>query len=60
MVVVMAANGYPASYEKNTPINKIEEASAGVPGTYTFHAGTSMKDGQLVATGGRVLGVTVR
>lgn len=54
--VVMAAKGYPGSYAKDTPINKLADASA-VPGAMIFHAGTALKDGQLVATGGRVLGV---
>lgn len=55
LTVVMASKGYPAGYDKNTPI-------AGLPTTASgekiFHAGTAMKDGQLVATGGRVLNVT--
>ena len=55
--VVMAANGYPGSYERGTPINGIE-AAGHVPGVHVFHAGTKMLDGQLVANGGRVLNVT--
>ncbi|MCJ8517581.1 phosphoribosylamine--glycine ligase [Pseudorhizobium tarimense] len=55
LTVVMASNGYPGSYEKNTPI-------VSLPTTGTdekiFHAGTAMNNGQLVATGGRVLNVT--
>jgi phosphoribosylamine--glycine ligase len=55
LTVVMAAKGYPGSYEKNTPINAIPEAGDGAK---VFHAGTALKDGALVATGGRVLNVT--
>ncbi len=55
LTVVLASKGYPASYDKNTPIAHVptERADAKV-----FHAGTAIKDGQLVATGGRVLNVT--
>ncbi|WP_428427749.1 phosphoribosylamine--glycine ligase [Pararhizobium sp.] len=55
LTVVMASKGYPGAYEKNTPIAKIPQADAG---TKVFHAGTALKDGQLIATGGRVLNVT--
>ncbi|TCU19058.1 phosphoribosylamine--glycine ligase [Rhizobium sullae] len=55
LTVVMASKGYPGSYEKNTPIVSLPEAG---DGTKVFHAGTSLKDGELVATGGRVLNVT--
>ncbi len=57
MCVVIAAGGYPASYEKGTPIHGLEEAGQ-VKDTVVFHAGTAMKDGQVVTSGGRVLGVT--
>ena len=55
--VVMAAGGYPGSYEKGHAIKGLEDA-AGIKDVVVFHAGTSVKDGQVVATGGRVLGVT--
>lgn len=55
LTVVMASKGYPAGYDKNTPIAKLPETAKGEK---IFHAGTAMKDGQLVATGGRVLNVT--
>lgn len=55
--VVMAAGGYPGSYEKGAVISGIEEADA-LEGTKVFHAGTDLKDGNVVNTGGRVLGVT--
>lgn len=55
LTIVLASNGYPASYEKNTPIAHVPDERADAK---VFHAGTSIKDGQLVATGGRVLNVT--
>jgi phosphoribosylamine---glycine ligase len=55
--VVMASGGYPGSYKKGYPITGIEDAES-VEGVKVFHAGTAMADGQLVTSGGRVLGVT--
>lgn len=55
--VVMAAEGYPGSYQKGTAINNLSQASA-LPDTIIFHAGTALENYQIVATGGRVLGVT--
>ena len=55
LTVVMASKGYPGAYEKNTPITHLPQASAGEK---IFHAGTALKEGTLVATGGRVLNVT--
>lgn len=57
LCVVMAAKGYPGSYPKDTPISNIEDATE-IKDLTVFHAGTAKKDGQLVSTGGRVLGVT--
>lgn len=57
LVVVMAAQGYPGSYEKNTVIEGIADANA-VAGVTVLHAGTKAEDGRILATGGRVLGVT--
>ncbi len=54
--VVMASKGYPDSYEKGFEITGLAEAEK--EGTVVFHAGTAMKDGKIVNTGGRVLGVT--
>ncbi|KAF7138105.1 hypothetical protein RHSIM_Rhsim07G0227800 [Rhododendron simsii] len=60
MVVVMASNGYPGSYEKGTVIRNLEEAEQ-VPCVKVFHAGTALdSDGNFIATGGRVLGVTAK
>ena len=55
--VVLAAPGYPGSYEKGIPIQGIEKAGAD-PHTVVFHAGTALQDDVLVSSGGRVLGVT--
>ena len=55
--VVMAANGYPGSYKKNTIISNIAAAEASGP-VRVFHAGTKQSEGQIVAIGGRVLNVT--
>ncbi|MAS14864.1 MAG: phosphoribosylamine--glycine ligase [Nitratireductor sp.] len=57
LTVVLAAKGYPASPEKGTVIGGLEAAGA-AEGVEIFHAGTAMKDGALVANGGRVLNVT--
>jgi len=59
LTVVMASKGYPDSYDKNTPIAALPQTAAGADaGEKVFHAGTALKDGALVATGGRVLNVT--
>jgi len=55
--VVMASGGYPGSYPKSKPILGLAEA-AKLPAMKVFHAGTALKDGQVVTNGGRVLGVT--
>ena len=57
MCVVLAANGYPGQYDKGHKISGIEEADS-LPETKVFHAGTAIQDGQIVTSGGRVLGVT--
>lgn len=53
--VVLAAGGYPASYEKGNEIHGIADAEK--TGALVFHAGTAEKDGKLATNGGRVLGV---
>lgn len=55
--VVMAAAGYPGTYEKGHPIRGLDDA-AHVPDTKVFHAGTAKAGEQIVTDGGRVLGVT--
>jgi phosphoribosylamine---glycine ligase len=53
--VVMAAHGYPAAPRKGDAIGGLPETT---PDLQVFHAGTTLQDGQLVASGGRVLCVT--
>jgi phosphoribosylamine--glycine ligase len=55
--VVMASGGYPGSYPKGKLIQGLEAADA-LPNTKVFHAGTAEVSGQVVTSGGRVLGVT--
>jgi len=56
-IIVMAAPGYPGTYRKGLPITGLEEATE-VEDVHVFHAGTKRVDGQIVTSGGRVLGVT--
>ena len=60
LLVVMAAKGYPGSYQKGTVINGLDDA-AKVKGAQVFHAGTkaTTNDDSTVTTaeGGRVLGI---
>jgi phosphoribosylamine---glycine ligase len=57
--VVMAARGYPGPVERGSEIRGLEEARR-LEGVEIFHAGTALKDGKLIADGGRVLSVTAR
>ncbi|MBV24093.1 MAG: phosphoribosylamine--glycine ligase [Rhodospirillaceae bacterium] len=57
LTVVMAAKGYPGSYEKGSEIMGLEAAGSR-EGVIVFHAGTKAKNGKIIASGGRVLGVT--
>jgi phosphoribosylamine--glycine ligase len=57
LTVVMAARGYPGSYEKGSEIRGLSEA-AKVEGVEIFHAGTRREGGRVIATGGRVLNIT--
>ncbi len=59
MTVVMAAAGYPGSYEKGTVIKGLDALTEDSR-NMVFHAGTKAADGQVVAAGGRVLNVTAR
>ncbi|SEL08821.1 phosphoribosylamine--glycine ligase [Roseovarius azorensis] len=59
LTVVMAANGYPGSYEKGSVINGLDTCPED-SFHQVFHAGTARSAGQFVAHGGRVLAVTAR
>ncbi|MBR6459124.1 MAG: phosphoribosylamine--glycine ligase [Actinomycetaceae bacterium] len=54
VTVVLAASGYPASPKLGDPITGLDEAEQ-VEGAHVIHAGTALKDGELVSAGGRVL-----
>jgi phosphoribosylamine---glycine ligase len=54
--VVLASAGYPGSVTSGVPIHGLEAASQ-LPSVQVFHAGTALKDGQVVTAGGRVLTV---
>ena len=56
--VVLAAGGYPGSYEKGHEISGIEDAAK--LGALVFHAGTAAQGDRIVTNGGRVLGVVGR
>lgn len=55
----LASGGYPGSYRSGLPISGVDEANR-QSGVHVFHAGTALKDGQLVTAGGRVLSVAAR
>ncbi|WP_300013345.1 phosphoribosylamine--glycine ligase [uncultured Roseobacter sp.] len=59
MTVVLAANGYPGSYEKGSVINVLEKVPED-SSHMVFHAGTGRDAGKFTAQGGRVLAVTAR
>ncbi len=55
VAVVLAADGYPGATTPGAPIGSLGVEA--VPGAFVFQGGTAMRDGTLVATGGRVLTV---
>ena len=57
MTVVLCAKGYPGKYEKNLPLKNINRFKLS-KNMKIFHAGTKLKNGKLVTSGGRVLNVT--
>ena len=56
VAVVLASKGYPGSYSKGVEISGVEDA-AKLDGVDVFHAGSALRDGRLVTSGGRVLAV---
>lgn len=61
LTVVCVSGGYPEDYKKGLPMSGSEYLFENTPESKVkvFHAGTAMKDGELVTSGGRVLAVTV-
>lgn len=55
--VVMASAGYPGPCTKGVPIEGLDALPL-IPNVKAFHAGTTLEDGTLVTSGGRVLGIT--
>jgi phosphoribosylamine--glycine ligase len=56
VTVVLAAGEYPARGDKGSPITGIDAAEAA--GALVFHAGTALRNGEVVTNGGRILNVT--
>jgi len=55
VAVSMASRAYPGANDSGTPITGVEEAEAA--GAIVFHAGTALRDGNLVTNGGRILSI---
>lgn len=57
LCVVMTSKGYPGKYEKGVPVSGLDTVKK-LRDVHVFHAGTSLRNGTVVTSGGRVLGVT--
>ncbi|MCX7712264.1 MAG: phosphoribosylamine--glycine ligase [Chthoniobacterales bacterium] len=55
--LILASGGYPGNYRRGLPIFGLEKAVK-LPSVEIFHAGTTFENGQLVTSGGRVLGIS--
>ncbi len=60
LVVVLATRGYPGYFASGSRIRGLADAAGNDQDVVIFHAATGLENGHVIATGGRVLGVTAR
>jgi phosphoribosylamine---glycine ligase len=60
VTVVLASDGYPGTYEVGYEVTGLDAVAEKHPEVLVFHAGTTVAEGKLVTSGGRVLSVTGR